>query len=81
MTHTNMSSGIPWLYNYPSDIIAYTRPLYFLVALFLFVLFLFAIIKVKNTLHGSEKPTNKMTEPRDRQMEGLKLPPHSLEAE
>ncbi len=30
---------------------------------------------------AAKKPTNKMTEPRDRQMEGLKLPPHSLEAE
>lgn len=31
---------------------------------------------------AGNKPTNKSNEtPRDRQMEGLKLPPHSLEAE
>ncbi|WP_326489340.1 DnaB-like helicase N-terminal domain-containing protein, partial [Pectobacterium versatile] len=30
---------------------------------------------------AEKRPTNKSNEPRDRQMEGLKLPPHSLEAE
>lgn len=33
---------------------------------------------------AGKKPTNKSNEaqaPRDRQMEGLKMPPHSLEAE
>ncbi len=30
---------------------------------------------------AGNKPTNKLNEPRDRQVEGLKLPPHSLEAE
>jgi len=29
----------------------------------------------------AKKPTNQQNEHRDRQMEGLKLPPHSLEAE
>ena len=30
---------------------------------------------------AAKKPTNQQNENRDRQMEGLKLPPHSLEAE
>ena len=30
---------------------------------------------------AGNKPTNKSNEPRDRQLEGVKMPPHSLEAE
>ncbi|QKO15291.1 Replicative DNA helicase [Dickeya solani] len=36
---------------------------------------------VKNAFHGRKKPTTKSAESRDRQVEGLKLPPHSIEAE